>query len=158
VNQYTEHVLDLMDELDTVLVVDSESTCSMGACVEGRGGISWAQQWLKDGPVSGFVFLSHDPCRGGLPYLVALHELGHIAAYQHPDGRWRSTRRWRTNESSEAHAWMWALERALVQPTAEDWRAIATSLRTYGPVGPDKPRVYNRFLREAERNACTPST
>jgi hypothetical protein len=61
------------------------------------------------------------PIRGQVSYLVALHEIGHVAVKPEPPLRL----------GQEVAAWRWALANSLVEPSAASYRAIASRLGTY---------------------------
>jgi hypothetical protein len=61
------------------------------------------------------------PIRGQVSYFIALHEIGHLV------GRGRSAPRL----ESEANAWLWALDHAVVEPTTATLRSISRRLRGY---------------------------
>jgi hypothetical protein len=59
--------------------------------------------------------------RGQVSYFIALHEIGHLV------GPGRSAPRL----EAEANAWLWALERAAVEPTVATRRSIVRRLQGY---------------------------
>jgi hypothetical protein len=61
------------------------------------------------------------PIKGQVSYFVALHEIGHLV------GRGRSAPRL----ESEANAWLWALDHAIVEPTPATCRSISNRLHGY---------------------------
>jgi hypothetical protein len=69
----------------------------------------------------GRLEISIPPIRGQVSYFVALHEIGHLV------GPGRSKPRL----EAEANAWLWALEQAVVEPTAATRRSISNRLRGY---------------------------
>jgi hypothetical protein len=69
----------------------------------------------------GRLEISIPPIRGQVSYFIALHEIGHLV------GRGRSAPRL----ESEANAWLFALEHAVVEPTPATLRSISKRLRGY---------------------------
>ena len=69
----------------------------------------------------GRLEISIPPIRGQVSYFIALHEIGHLV------GRGRSAPRL----ESEANAWLWALDHAVVEPTPATLRSISRRLRGY---------------------------
>ena len=69
----------------------------------------------------GRLEISIPPIRGQVSYFIALHEIGHLV------GRGRSAPRL----ESEANAWLWALDHAVVDPTPATLRSISRRLRGY---------------------------
>jgi hypothetical protein len=69
----------------------------------------------------GRLGISIPPIRGQVSYFIALHEIGHLV------GRGRSAPRL----ESEANAWLWALDHAVVEPTPATLRSISRRLRGY---------------------------
>jgi len=69
----------------------------------------------------GRLEISIPPIRGQVSYFIALHEIGHLV------GRGRSAPRL----ESEANAWLWALDHAVVEPTPATLRSISRRLRSY---------------------------
>ncbi|CAN5437131.1 hypothetical protein BH20ACT15_BH20ACT15_01200 [soil metagenome] len=69
----------------------------------------------------GRLEISIPPIRGQVSYFIALHEIGHLV------GRGRSAPRL----EAEANAWLWALERAAVEPTDATLRSISKRLDGY---------------------------
>jgi hypothetical protein len=69
----------------------------------------------------GRLEISIPEIRGQVSYFIALHEIGHLV------GRGRSAPRL----ESEANAWLWALDHAVVEPTPATLRSISRRLRGY---------------------------
>jgi hypothetical protein len=96
------HIDELCDEHGIELVGSS----SRGRAIRERGGRR---------------SISIPEVRGQVSYLVALHEIGHLV------GAGRSAPRL----EAEANAWLFALQRSRVEPTAATRRSIESRLRSY---------------------------
>lgn len=59
--------------------------------------------------------------RGQVTYLIAMHEIGHIAVRPEPKLRL----------SQEVAAWQWALDNSAIEPTAATYRSIVRRLESY---------------------------
>lgn len=143
-----EHVLELADALRANILVDDELLCLRMAC-EGDDphGMVWKQRPFDGAPLMTVVMLTHDPGATTLTYLVALHELGHLA-------RWRGRLL-----DTEAAAWEWAIQQSREGLTAGDWGGVLSRLTTYTGCRRCKPSDdFNRLLAQAERNADVRNT
>lgn len=79
-----------------------------------------------------------------LMYLIALHELGHMA-----DPRMDAL-----TLDREAFAWRWAVEHSIVPVGRREWARITESLRSYARDGRFKQTPdFLELLKEAETNA-----
>lgn len=112
-----KHVLDLAEELGVDLRIEDIDWCE-GTC--GEAYIDGSRAW---------AVLSHEPGESLEAYLVALHELGHMAM----DGRgkqgWR--KEWpRPMLRAEARAWTWALAYSR-EAGPKVWKIIHKHLRSY---------------------------
>jgi hypothetical protein len=103
---------------------------------------------ISDGAAE--VFLSHRPI-APMPYLLYLHELGHLAIQRGARGFRVFGQRPRLRD--EAMAWRWALKHAAITPSPEEWAGIFERLQSYGNDRRYKrDHVFDRLLAEAERN------
>lgn len=107
------HVEDLCREYG----IDLAGASSRGRAIRWRGGK---------------LEISIPPIRGQVSYFIALHEIGHLV------GRGRSAPRL----ESEANAWLWALDHAVVEPTPATLRSI--SRRLWGYLDWARSRQYRR--------------
>ena len=96
--RYAEHVLSLAQTLGVEVVV------------QGGGRANRRRRRVKIPAI-----------RGQVSYLVALHELGHIAVKPEPVLRL----------DQEVAAWEWALANTLDEPTLATWRSILRCLESY---------------------------
>ena len=125
-----EHVRTLARDLDAKVWV-----CTTCPAVDPQGRVTDSRD----------VFLVLPPDEP-TTYLLALHELGHLASVE----GWGKVVRLQ----EEADAWRWALEQSLIDPPAEAWAYVAWALRSYARDRRYKRTPdFDRLLEEAERNA-----
>jgi hypothetical protein len=96
---YASHIKELADELSIEIIP-----------TKGGGRASRRRRWVKIPAV-----------RGQVSYLIALHELGHIAVTPEPPLRL----------AQEVAAWQWALDNAIDEPTIASWRSVLRRLESY---------------------------
>ena len=140
---FHDHVLQLVDELGAhVWICD---TCDDWP----EGAISRAQ--VEDG--EGHVYLSHHPDLSTTTYLLALHELGHLACQRGTRRKFVDFRR--PVLTDEALAWRWAIDRACITLTAREWCEIHWRLKSYADDRRYKRDTdFDSLLAEAERQAA----
>jgi hypothetical protein len=96
--RYAQHVIDLADQHGVTVVIRG-------------GGIAYRRRREITIP----------PIKGQVTYLLALHELGHIAIRPEPPLRL----------AQEAAAWRWALANTIEEPTPATYRSILRCLHGY---------------------------
>jgi hypothetical protein len=96
--RYAEHIQDLAHEHRVQVII------------QGRGHAQRQKRYIKIPPI-----------RGQVTYMLALHEIGHIAIRPEPPLRL----------AQEAAAWRWALANCLDDLTTATWRSILRCLDSY---------------------------
>lgn len=141
-----EHVLALTDELKAMTVVDFELVCGAIGCTEDEpAGYAFPRQRPFPGAplMPRLIVLSHDPGDSAEAYLVALHELGHLAIGH----------KGRTLER-EAAAWRWALSQTREEPGPHEWLHLYLALGSYKACARCKTSSeYDALLTEARRKS-----
>jgi hypothetical protein len=136
-----EHIQSLAEELDSPVWI----------CLGCERGEKDPDYWyvygeaIRFGNDNPFIVMTETPDEP-IPYLIALHELGH-----HADQLWGKGLRL----DREVFAWCWALEHSLVPTGPRAWGRIARSLRSYAQDKRYKRTDnFERLLAEAEWNAA----